>query len=138
MHGGSAPQVKRKRLERIALAQALAADPRRDPGEVLSDVLHQADHLMRKARGEVDANRPTAKTMLRLLELTERAGGWAKVALDAGTSERQTRVMEAQAIALAGVITRVLDRLDLTSAQRELVPVVVPAELERLSIGAGS
>jgi hypothetical protein len=132
-HGGAAGHVEQKRRERVVLAKALAADPRRDPAEVLADVLHQADHLMRKAREEVDADRPTASTMLLLLEMTERAGSWAKSALDAGVQERQTRALEAQVAVLAGVISRVLDRLELTPAQRELVPTVVPAELERVS-----
>jgi hypothetical protein len=137
-HGGRAPQVQRKRLERIALAQALAADPRRDPAEVLADVLHQSDWLMRRAREEVRSARPTAATMKQLLELTDQAGRWAKTALDADTSERQTRVAEVQAVALAGVIRRVLDRLSLTPEQLALVPVVVPAEIERLAIEGGS
>lgn len=133
MHGGAAPQVERKRAERIALAQALLADPRRDPGEVLADVAHQADYLMRRARDEIEAGKLTVATMTRLVEVTEAAGRWAKTGLDAGLAERQTRAMEAQAAALAGVIQRVLDRLNLTPDQRALVPVVVPAELERLS-----
>lgn len=135
VHGGAAPQVKRKRLERIALAEALAADPRRHPSEVLGDVLHQADHLMRRAREEVDAEKPTAETMVKLLDLTEHAGRWAKTSLDAEVDQRQTRVLEAQAAALAAVITRVLDRLELSLEQRELVTVVVPEELERMSAG---
>jgi hypothetical protein len=42
-HGGGSPQVRAKRLERIALAEALARDPARAPAEVLLDVAHQAD-----------------------------------------------------------------------------------------------
>jgi hypothetical protein len=46
-----------------------------------------------------------------------------------GISERRTRVAEAQAIMLAGVIDRVLDRLDLDEAQRMLALEIVPEEL---------
>lgn len=133
VHGGKAPQVRRKRLERVAIAEALARDPRRDPSEVLADVVHQSDWLMRKARGEVRADKPTVKTMAKLLELTEQAGRWAKTSLDAEIDQRQTRVVEAQAVALAAVIQRVLERMDLTDAQMALIPVVVPEELERIS-----
>jgi hypothetical protein len=111
----------------------MAADPRRHPSEVLADVLHQADWLMRKARGEVRADKPTADTMTKLLDLTEQAGRWAKTSLDADVDQRQTHVLESQAAALAAVIQRVLDRLDLTATQRGLVPVVVVEELERMT-----
>lgn len=136
LHGGKAPQVRQARERRIALAEALARDPRRDPGDVLRDVLHTNDHLMRKARAEVDADRPTAATMARLLEATERAGRWAKTSLDAEVDQRQTQVLEAHAAMLAGVIQRVLDRLALTPEQQQLVHIVVPEELERMSPAA--
>lgn len=132
-HGGNATQIRRSRERRIALAEALAADPRRDPAEVLADVLHTHDHLMRKAREEVSTKRPTAATMQRLMDRLEQTGRWAKTALDAEVDQRQTRALEAQAALLAGALSRILDRLELTAEQRELVHVVVPEELERLS-----
>lgn len=53
----------------------------------------------------------------------------SKACLTAGIEERRIRVVEAQAQLLAGTITRVLDRLDLSDAQRALVVTVVPEEL---------
>lgn len=137
-HGGNAPQVRGARQRRVALSQALAVDPRRDPGEVLADVGHQADYLMRRAREEVRTGKLTAATMTRLLDLTETAGRWAKTGLEAGVAERQTRALEVQATVLATVVRRILDRLDLTPEQQALVPVVVPAELERMSVEVAS
>lgn len=134
MHGGNAPQVKRKRLERIALAEALARDPRRPAAEVLGDVLHQADHLMRKARLEVDADRPTADTMRKLLDLSEQAGRWAKTSLDAEVDQRQTRVLEVQAAVIVGVFERALGRVGLPVAQLEAAREALADELERVAI----
>jgi hypothetical protein len=125
------------RLRRVALAEALAADPRRDPREVLSDVAHAADHLMRRARAEVSADRPTAKTMAKLIELTETAGRWAKTALDAGVAERQARVAEAQGAMVAAVLSAIFDDLALDERQLRLVPQVVPRRLRELT-GGGS
>ena len=88
MHGGTAPQVKAARQRRLAFDAALAADPRRSADEVLLDVLHSADHLMRRARAEVDAGEANLDTIRQLVELEERAGKWADKAHDAGVHER--------------------------------------------------
>ena len=105
---------------------------------MLDDIAHEADYLLRTARSEIAEHQPTAETMQALVAHAERAGQWARVGLDTGTAERQTRVLEVHAAALTGVIRRVLGRLQLTSAQLELVPVVVPEEIERIGIEGGS
>lgn len=128
-HGGNTATHRRNRERNLTIAEALAADPRRSPDEVLADVMHQSDWLMRRAREEVQANTPTADTMAKLIGAAESAGRWAKSALDVGLAERQTRVLEQDAAALAGIVTRILGRLNLTADQRALVPTVVPEEL---------
>ena len=140
-HGGNARHLKAARERRLAYAEALARDPRRTHAEVLDDIAHESDWLLRKARTEVRDEAPSAETMGKLVGLAERAGQWARIGLDAGTTERQTRVVEAQAGMLAAVVQRILDRLVLTPEQRDLVPVIVPEELERMSpaaLGGGS
>jgi hypothetical protein len=134
VHGQNA-RTKAKRARAIALAEALAADPRRDPDEVLRDVLHTSDYLMRKARAEVDADRPTAATMLKLVEVTETAGRWAKTALDAGVAERSIHLAERQGAMVAAVLERIFDDLALDERQRRLVPTVVPRHLRALTDG---
>lgn len=68
---------------------------------------------------------------LALLEAQERdrCVKYAKVAHDMGIADREIKLAEAQGALLAGVVTRILDALDLTAAQRALVPTVVPREL---------
>jgi hypothetical protein len=131
VHGGAAPQVKAKRLERIALAEALAKDPARAPADVLLDVAHQADYLMRTARAEVRAHQPTAATMQRLLDLTENAGRWAKTTLEAGTAERQIRVLEAHAALLYRVISDAVGAVLVDEEQRRRVLALVSEGLRK-------
>jgi hypothetical protein len=135
MHGGGAPQVRRARERRIALAEALLADPRRGPDEVLADVLHQSDFLMREARSEIQAGRVTTATMTRLVELAERAGTWARHVLDSGVQERQVRLAEGQGAMVAAVLSAIFDDLVLDERQRRLVPTVVPRHLRALTDG---
>ena len=61
-----------------------------------------------------------------------------KAAISAGIEERRVKLAEAQGSLLNGVIRRILDRLDLTAEQRVLLPVVVPEELRRAAVMAGS
>ena len=56
-------------------------------------------------------------------------------ALAAGIAERQVRLAEQQGALLAGAVSRILDALGLSPAQRELVSVVVPRELRAISGG---
>lgn len=54
-------------------------------------------------------------------------------ALKAGIEERKIRMAEHQGVAVAGVIKKVLDGLGLTSAQAELIPILVPNALRELT-----
>lgn len=130
MHGGAAPQVKARRLQRVALAEA-AARGRRDPWAVLADVTATADELFKRARAEVATNHATAETMAALIERMDQAGRFAKQLIDSGHQEREVRVAELQGQHIAATVGRILDRLGLTAEQRGLVPTVVPEELRR-------
>ena len=138
MHGGAAPQVQRKRLERVALAEALAADPARPPAEVLLDVAHTYDWLFRKAREEVDSHRPTAATMSKLLEAAEANGRWAKTTLDAATDDRHIRLLEQQTRLLFQVVTEAVAEVVPGDEPRKRVLALISAGLrEQKTIDAG-
>lgn len=132
IHGGAAPQVAEKRKQRVELGEALSKAPHRSPWEVLGDVLHTADVVAQAARNEVESGNVTPEALFLLTDAIERAGRWAKVALDAGIDERRTKVAEQHGAALAGCIRAILDRLELSPMQRDLVPLVVPEELRRV------
>lgn len=68
-----------------------------------------------------------------LIEAQDRLARYAALALKAGVEERRVRLAESQGALVAGLIERVLDRLDLSPAQRSLVGEVVPAELRALA-----
>lgn len=109
VHGGAAPQVRRKAAERVALAEALRRADHRPPWEVLSDALDAADSLMRQARmAAAEGGRVTVEQLDRLVDAIERAARMAKVALDAGVDERRVRLAEAQGVLLARVCGAVL------------------------------
>ncbi|MGH3376011.1 MAG: hypothetical protein ACRDP6_14830 [Actinoallomurus sp.] len=65
----------------------------------------------------------------------DRCVKYAKTAHDMGIADRQIKLAEEQGALLAGVIGRVLDALDLTPGQRELVATVVPRELRAVAGG---
>lgn len=67
----------------------------------------------------------------------DRCVKYAKTAHDMGIADRQIKLAEEQGAVLAGVIGRILDALDLSPEQRELVPVIVPQELRRAAGGEG-
>jgi hypothetical protein len=58
----------------------------------------------------------------------------AKLSLDAGIAEREVQLAEQQGMLLASAIEQILDRLNLTPAQTNLIPEVVPAVLRAVSI----
>lgn len=66
-------------------------------------------------------------------EWTDRLARLCKTAIDAGIAERTVRIAESQGALIAGVLQRVLDALELTPAQRELVAVVAPRELRAVA-----
>lgn len=63
----------------------------------------------------------------------DRLAQYATAALRAGVQERQIKLAEDQGALVAQVIRRILDRLDLSQWQVEMVGSVVPEELRALS-----
>ena len=72
-------------------------------------------------------------SMLRTAE--EQLVKFAAAARAAGCDERRVQLAEQQGLMLAGVVRRILDRLQLSEEQRGLVPVVVPEELRAIEGG---
>ncbi|WP_068325020.1 hypothetical protein [Janibacter terrae] len=68
-----------------------------------------------------------------LTEAQDKLAAYAAAALKAGIDERRVRIAESQGAAIAGAIRAILDALNLTPEQAELVPQVVPAQLRLLA-----
>ena len=71
-----------------------------------------------------------------LAKASDRLATYAAAALRAGVEERRVRLAESQGQLVAAVIRRILDALNLTPAQAELVPTIVPRELRALAAPA--
>ena len=67
------------------------------------------------------------------VDAQDRLARYATAALRAGVEERRVRLAEDQGALVAQVIRRILDRLDLSEWQAEMVGSVVPEELRALS-----
>ena len=67
------------------------------------------------------------------VDAQERLARYATAALRAGVEERRVRLAEDQGALVAQVIRRILDRLDLSEWQAEMVGSIVPEELRALS-----
>lgn len=63
---------------------------------------------------------------------------YATAALKAGVEERRVAVAESQGAQLAQVVRGILDRLNLTPAQLELVPSVVTEQFRALTLTEGA
>lgn len=134
LHGGAAPQVQQAALKRLALAEAFERGDRRPAWQILADALHAADTLMIDARVRLGEGEPiTVDQLDRFTDALERAQRFAKVFLDAGVDERQTRIAESQASMIVGVIRAILDELDLSAVQRAKVGEVVPRHLRAIT-----
>lgn len=68
-----------------------------------------------------------------LREAENQLAQWTSMALRANIDERRVQIAESQGNAVAGVIRKVLDALQLTPAQAALIPQVVPAALRELT-----
>lgn len=83
-------------------------------------------------RGTTTAAGPhIAYTML--TSASDRLASYAAAALRAGVDERRVQLAERQGQLVADVIRGVLDALNLTPEQWELVPTIVPAQLRLLT-----
>lgn len=66
----------------------------------------------------------------------ERLVRWAKLCRDAGVEERLVVIAEQQGEAVVNLMDAVLARLDLSDAQRELIPAAVSGAIGELTAGA--
>ncbi|MFC0673537.1 hypothetical protein [Brachybacterium hainanense] len=82
-----------------------------------------------------EAVRPVAYAML--TDAQDRLARYAAAALKAGVEERRVKLAEDQGALVAQVIRRILDRLDLSKWQAEMVGTVVPEELRALAASVG-
>lgn len=129
VHGGMAPQTQaaaaRVLAEREAVAQAQQLYPRRRPSEILLDALHKYDALAQQAAAEGWADAGV---------LGQRASNLAQIALNKDLEAVEDRVTEDIGNQLAQTVRRILDRLDLTSEQLQLVPAVVSEEFRAAAV----
>ncbi len=151
MHGGSAPQVQAAAARRV-LTQQVEADAAAVLATIgvtgVDDPLHELALLASEARAFQDAIGARVNALQERIRFSsdqgteqlrsevalyeramDRTGRFLEVLVRSGFEERRVRISEATAALLAGTITRILDQLELTAAQRELVATVVPAEL---------
>jgi hypothetical protein len=82
VHGENG-RTRAKRMARIALAEQLAASPRRSPGDVLLEALHLADVLGKRALSEVEAGAVTPRRLREVVDASARAGALARTVLSA-------------------------------------------------------
>jgi len=88
----------------------------------------------RGERTDVTTTEAAEHIYIRMLgKASDRLATYAAAALRAGVEERRIRLAEGQGALVATVIRRVLDALNLTPAQLEQVPVIVPRELRALT-----
>lgn len=151
VHGGRAPQTKGAAAVRVADGKARAAVaafglPRDvSPTEaLLEEVQWAAGHVawFRDviAAAEGGLRLDTTAEGRALVDLygqeRDRLVRISKVTLDAGVEERRVQLAESQGALVAGVIRRILVRLNLSPEQEVLVGTVVPSELRALAGGA--
>lgn len=129
MHGGRAPQVARARRDRVTLAEALAADPRRPATAVLGDTVHAFDVLARRAVADLDAKGLDADALAQITDALDRAGRWAKTALEAQVDDRQARASEAQVAAVVAGVQRAIAAEVHDAATRERLANRIRQEL---------
>lgn len=83
-------------------------------------------------RGTTEEAKPNIAYVM-LTDASNRLEKYASSALKAGADAAMVQIARGQGALLAGVIQRVLARLELTEQQQALVPVVVPAELRAVA-----
>jgi hypothetical protein len=124
-HGGAAPQIKAKAAERVALRAAMAELPERGADEILLSAMHTADAYARwTAAGSDDPD-----LLIEALTLSARL---AKLVLDQEIEAKRSDLFDQVAGAYVAMITRFLDRLDLTPEQIAIVPDALTIELDRM------
>lgn len=144
MHGGSAPQARRKAAERIAQAELMKAakdDPTlvdATPAELLLHAAHSTGRvvLMLQKQG---AGRSIEPATLDLLgQWLDRMGKAASLVVSSKANElvieQQTRIVEGQARQLVEVMNCTLNAIGLTDVQAARVPAALESALESLGL----
>jgi hypothetical protein len=143
MHGGAAPQVRRKAKERVVREAALEQGRRLggvidvDPHEAILSALQEAAANVAVLRGLVAAHEvgEVPAGILGMYEdERERLVKFAKLALDAGVPERRVRVAQEEAHQLARAFERALDAFaqDISPAMRDSLKRALGAELRAI------
>ncbi len=149
-HGGTAPQVKAKAAERYQTMQSEQAARRLgllvdiSPQQALIDEVQRSAGMVCFYQARIDQIAdemgidalPAAPWLDLMDRERDRLVRASSAALKAGIDERTVRLAEQQGALVAACIKRILVRLNLTAAQNDLVPVVVPEELRALTSGA--
>lgn len=109
MHGAMAPNVVRKRDERMTFAQLLQSDPR-PVGEVLLDALHNADVAMQDMRVRLtEGGEPVTVDQLdRFINLSRLTHHLAKTTVDAGVEVALVNQAKAEVQQVGGFLADVL------------------------------
>ena len=72
---------------------------------------------------------------LMLTDAQERLAKFATAALRAGVDERRVKLAEDQGRVLVDVVKAILDQLDLSTDQRDMIPTVVPETIRLFASG---
>ncbi len=120
MHGGAAPAVKRNRVQRVELARLRMAGvitEQLTPAEALVAAAQDADHVRQALRQQLtesdDVDPDTLELFGRWLDRTGRLSSSA-----AEAEPVRARLSQLAADQAVAIIRRVLDRIELTPAQR--------------------
>lgn len=112
-----------------------SAAPVTNPVESLAALAGKAEHAVDVLGAMVSTGQlagPAAVAWSKTLrELRQMLEGLERLGLE----DRRTRVTEQTGVLLAGVVRKVLDRLQLTDEQRGLAAAVVPEEFRALAVG---
>jgi hypothetical protein len=139
-HGGRAPQVKQRAGQRAALQRAgelLGPDVTADPAKVLVAAVRAGAALLGAAESAIRAEEPDAAALHQLGESALLAGRLAKLALDSGVEARLAAQAEEVGALVGGMISRVVNGLELGPDVSAAVyrRVRREVELRRVSLG---
>lgn len=144
MHGGSAPQARRKAAERIAQAELLAqakADPAladMSPPEMLLAAAQDTARVVTMLRATGAGSTPEPATLDLFGQWLDRLTKAASVVVSSKADElaiaREQRVASGQARQLAEVMSLTMNALALTPAQQARVPAALESALASLGL----
>lgn len=152
-HGGANPSTRRIADQNIAamrakhLLQKEFSDgfpPIDDPMQAIMDLAAEAwasKELFREKIEEIRYQSKLGEQLRAEVALYERAMDRCLKIFETitrlGIAERRTRIQEAQAVMILGMLQRIGDHLDLSDSQREVWAEVVPTELRALETAVG-